>query len=153
MEKEKEESANANIEADLRCRNNRNLYLMTHKYHESLLAKVLEKEIEKLEEKEDETTGDFNVGEFLRTKIFEQIIQIQVLVFGNTAQAEAEDFWQKHIVERFDVLDPIAESEGYGLEIGTLHAFNLEAGRETPSRGARQNQELHQTSQKRHPHV
>ena len=85
MEKEKEESANANIEADLRCRNNRNLYLMTHKYHESLLAKVLEKEIEKLEEKEDETTGDFDVGEFLRTKILEQIIQIQVLLFGNTA--------------------------------------------------------------------
>ena len=50
MEKKKDCYSNSNLEADIRTRNNINLFLQPHKFHDSSLAKILEAEIKTLTE-------------------------------------------------------------------------------------------------------
>ena len=78
---------NSNIEADYRGHNNRDLFLRPQKYHDTYLAKILDKEIEALNELEDEEKYGFDVGNFLKKKILGRITKIQVLMFGNTSEA------------------------------------------------------------------
>ena len=73
MEKKKDCYSNSNLEADKKARNNINLFLQPHKFHDSLLAKILETEIKTLGEQEDDEKYDFDVGEFLEQKILSQI--------------------------------------------------------------------------------
>ena len=101
MQKKKESYSNSNLEADYRGHNNRDLFLKPHKFHDSFLAKLLGKEIEALSEQEDGEAYDFDVGSFLKTKVLDNITQIQVLVFGNTTETQAKDFLREQIVNRF----------------------------------------------------
>ena len=78
---------NSNIEADYRGHNNRDLFLRPQKYHDTYLAKILDKEIEAFNELGDEEKYGFDVGNFLKKKILGRITKIQVLMFGNTSEA------------------------------------------------------------------
>ena len=72
MEKKKVSYQNANVEADSRASNNRLLFFVPNLYHASVLHKVLEEEIEKVNALEDdEPAVDFDPGKFLKERILE----------------------------------------------------------------------------------
>ena len=76
MMKKKEAYSNSNLEADYRGHNNRDLYLRPHKFHDNVLAKILDEEIKALQKQEDGEKYTFDVGKFLKEKIIDRIISI-----------------------------------------------------------------------------
>ena len=47
-----------------------------HKFHDNVLAKILDEEIKALQKQEDEEKYTFDVGKFLKEKIIDRIISI-----------------------------------------------------------------------------
>ena len=88
------EYANNNIEVDDKATTNRILMLIPHTFHDKLMEKELSNQL-KLEK------CTFEPGNFLKTKILDNITSVQVLVFGNTKREDSVKFCLETVVPKF----------------------------------------------------
>ena len=104
IESIKSDYANSNVEVGEQATNNRLLFLVPHSFHDSLMEKVLNEQIEKRSGEEEEAEPDANgplipksssvvdnfcPGRMLKERVLGQITNVQVLVCGNTSEERA----------------------------------------------------------------
>jgi len=87
IESTRQTCVNANVDVTDHAVNNRILFMIPHTYHESLIAKELKERLD-----QEDLDPKFDPGKLLKEKILDNISSIQVLVFGNTDEAQAKNF-------------------------------------------------------------
>ena len=94
IEKNHKKFKNFNVDVEMRCNNNRLLYLMPDSFHSTHMEQLLADQ-SKLS----------SLSQFFKQRILARIASIQVLVTGNTNEEAAKAFCTDHVLSKLPIME------------------------------------------------